>query len=355
MGRGSESRPDLLFDGGNAPGDGRWTAVRYDTTRPPPSLSCPVGERHAGTFDKIWRPGDCFRPAISIMLTAAFHGSFPIGESSMRDETCLRRQWALLRALASRHLGLTIRQMADDLGVTGPHDPPRPRRLPRVGFPLEEAVGEFGRKTWTDQGGPRPAPARLHLRRGRSPCTSAGGCSNRSRARRSARPPGTPSGRSGPRSGRGPWTTSNASRRLSTRPASARRDYAPKSELIDGLRVAVEDGKEARMLYRSEARRRGDRPRRPPLRRGLPPRGALPGRARPAQEARSSTTRSTGSRRSRSLGAAPRRPEGFDLAAHMASAFGVYRATASRPRSRSGSAPRRPDTSRSRGGTRASG
>src|SRR3954454_6858907 len=66
----------------------------------------------------------------------------------MRDENCLRRQWALLRALAARHLGLTVRQMADELNVTE-------RTIRRdldvfrgVGFPLEEAVGEFGRKTW---------------------------------------------------------------------------------------------------------------------------------------------------------------------------------------------------------------
>ena len=67
----------------------------------------------------------------------------------MRDENCLRRQWALLRSLTSRHLGLTIRQMAEDVGVTQ-------RTIRRdldvfrsVGFPLDETVGEFGRKTWT--------------------------------------------------------------------------------------------------------------------------------------------------------------------------------------------------------------
>ncbi len=36
----------------------------------------------------------------------------------MRDENCLRRQWNLLRALASRRLGLSIREMADEMGVT---------------------------------------------------------------------------------------------------------------------------------------------------------------------------------------------------------------------------------------------
>jgi predicted DNA-binding transcriptional regulator YafY len=76
----------------------------------------------------------------------------------MRDENCLRRQWALLRALTSRHLGLTIRQMADEVGVTG-------RTIRRdfvvfhdVGFPLVEEVGDFGLKTWRIRGG-RDQPA----------------------------------------------------------------------------------------------------------------------------------------------------------------------------------------------------
>src|SRR4051812_26651333 len=61
--------------------------------------------------------------------------------SMMRDETCLRRQWTLLRALSSGHSGLSIRQMAAELGVTE-------RTIRRdldvfrsVGFPLEENVG----------------------------------------------------------------------------------------------------------------------------------------------------------------------------------------------------------------------
>lgn len=74
----------------------------------------------------------------------------------MRDENCLRRQWALLRALTTRHLGLTIRQMADEVGVTE-------RTIRRdlivfrdVGFPLVEEIGEFGLKTWRIRGGRDP-------------------------------------------------------------------------------------------------------------------------------------------------------------------------------------------------------
>ena len=77
----------------------------------------------------------------------------PDGESSMRDETCLRRQWTLLRALTSRRLGLTIGQMADELGVTSRTIRRDLEVFRSVGFPLEEAVGEFGRKTWSIKAG----------------------------------------------------------------------------------------------------------------------------------------------------------------------------------------------------------
>ena len=66
----------------------------------------------------------------------------------MRDESCLRRQWSLLRALSSARRGLTIQADGRGAGRDRADDPPRPRRLPLVGFPLEEEVGEFGRKAW---------------------------------------------------------------------------------------------------------------------------------------------------------------------------------------------------------------
>ena len=66
----------------------------------------------------------------------------------MRPETSLQRQWILPRALSSRHYGLTVQEMANELDVnekTIRRDLDLCRRLR---FPLEEDVGIFGRKTW---------------------------------------------------------------------------------------------------------------------------------------------------------------------------------------------------------------
>ncbi len=66
----------------------------------------------------------------------------------MKRESPLVRQWTLLRALGDRHAGLTVRELARELGV---HEKMIRRDLVTfrsVGFPLEEIVEEFGRKRW---------------------------------------------------------------------------------------------------------------------------------------------------------------------------------------------------------------
>src|SRR4051812_9853120 len=78
--------------------------------------------------------------------------------ATMPDDTSLRRQWILLKALSARRQGLTVREMASDLGVnvkTVRRDLDLFRGL---GFPLEDAVGEFGRKTWRIKGGGNQPP-----------------------------------------------------------------------------------------------------------------------------------------------------------------------------------------------------
>jgi len=170
---------------------------------------------------------------------------------TMRDEIGLRRQWALLRSLSSRHAGLTLRQMAEGLGVT---DRTVRRDLDvfrRVGFPLEDSAGEFGRKTWrirADCGGPAlgftfdEAVALLLGRRMLEPLA------------------GTPFGDAA----RGAFQKVRASlgagaldyvdrfAALFHQTGVAFRDFVPKADLIDALRVAIEDGKEARICYQSE-------------------------------------------------------------------------------------------------------
>jgi predicted DNA-binding transcriptional regulator YafY len=79
----------------------------------------------------------------------------------MRDDPSLRRQWALLRSLSTRRHGLTVRQMADEAGVTVKTVRRDLDLFRAVGFPLEERVGAFGRKTWrvTAAAGPVRATA----------------------------------------------------------------------------------------------------------------------------------------------------------------------------------------------------
>src|SRR4051812_5943543 len=66
----------------------------------------------------------------------------------MPEEPPLRRQWILLKALASRHYGLTVRGMAAEVGVSEKTIRRDLDTFRSVGFPLEETVGEYGRKTW---------------------------------------------------------------------------------------------------------------------------------------------------------------------------------------------------------------
>jgi predicted DNA-binding transcriptional regulator YafY len=70
----------------------------------------------------------------------------------MRDDTSLRRQWILLKSLSASRLGLTVREMATEAGVNEKTIRRDLDSFQRVGFPLEETVGEFGRKKWRISG-----------------------------------------------------------------------------------------------------------------------------------------------------------------------------------------------------------
>lgn len=65
----------------------------------------------------------------------------------MRNESSLRRRWLLLNDLSSQRLGLTVRGMAADLGVNDKTVCRDLALIRGVGFPLEEGIGEFRRKT----------------------------------------------------------------------------------------------------------------------------------------------------------------------------------------------------------------
>ena len=241
----------------------------------------------------------------------------------MRDENCLRRQWALLRALTSRHLGLTIRQMADEVGVTE-------RTVRRdlgvfrdVGFPLEEEVGDFGLKTWRIRGG-RDQPslsftfdeaAALYLGRrlleplaGTLLWEAARGASQKIRAVL----------------GRSVMDYLDGFATIFHQTGIGIGDYASKAEMIEELLVAIEDGKVARLFYRSERAPE-------PSRRDVRPygvvyhRGALYLIALDVEQGSVKHFKVDRIESVETTSAAFTRPEGFDLSAHMSSAFGVYR------------------------------
>jgi len=68
--------------------------------------------------------------------------------NTMADQLPLVRQWILLRKLCSCHYGVTIKDMVHELSVSEKTIRRDLETFQAVGFPLNETVGEFGRKTW---------------------------------------------------------------------------------------------------------------------------------------------------------------------------------------------------------------
>ena len=66
----------------------------------------------------------------------------------MHDDLQLVRQWNLLRILGKRHYGVTVREMAREMGVTEKTIRRDLKLFGRLGFPLEKTVGDRGRNTW---------------------------------------------------------------------------------------------------------------------------------------------------------------------------------------------------------------
>jgi predicted DNA-binding transcriptional regulator YafY len=70
------------------------------------------------------------------------------GVLPMSDESALVRQWRLLKLLSSRHYGATVKELADEMQVVEKTIRRDLQTFQQVGFPLEEIVGERGRKSW---------------------------------------------------------------------------------------------------------------------------------------------------------------------------------------------------------------
>ena len=78
-------------------------------------------------------------------------------EATMTRESPLLRQWILLRSLSARRYGMTVKEMAAEIGAGEKTVRRYLETFQEAGFPLEEIDGEFGRKTWrltTENGQP---------------------------------------------------------------------------------------------------------------------------------------------------------------------------------------------------------
>jgi len=66
----------------------------------------------------------------------------------MAEQSTLLRQWSMLRVLGARHLGVTVRLLADEVEVCDKTIRRDLATLQTAGFPIEETRGDFGRKSY---------------------------------------------------------------------------------------------------------------------------------------------------------------------------------------------------------------
>ncbi len=69
-------------------------------------------------------------------------------EVVMPEEQPLVRQWILLRTLCARHYGATVKELCEEMKVSEKTIRRDLETFRRAGFPLEETVGEYGKKKW---------------------------------------------------------------------------------------------------------------------------------------------------------------------------------------------------------------
>jgi predicted DNA-binding transcriptional regulator YafY len=244
----------------------------------------------------------------------------------LRVDSSLRRQWILLRALSSRHYGLTVREMAAEAGVTAKTIRRDLEAFRSVGFPLEETIVEFGRKTWRIKGtGNQPALSfsfdeAIALYLGRRLLDPLAGTMFWEAAQNAFQKL---------RIAFGPKALDYLDRFggffHQTRIGVS--DYAAKAELIDDLMVAIEDGKATHILYQSQQATE-------PAFRDVHPYGLILHKGALyliAMDPREDKIKHYKVDRIEEVevSAFPfRRPEGFSLSAHLSSTFGVYKSDA---------------------------
>ena len=67
----------------------------------------------------------------------------------MAGNSPLVRQWILLRTLGVRRFGVTLKEMAEETGVSEKTISRDLETFRQVGFPLKETAEDFGRKKWS--------------------------------------------------------------------------------------------------------------------------------------------------------------------------------------------------------------
>jgi predicted DNA-binding transcriptional regulator YafY len=242
----------------------------------------------------------------------------------LRDEPPLRRQWNFLRSVMSRRHGVTVREMAAELCVTVKTIRRDLDTFRALGFPVEETVGEFGRKTWRiESSGNHPALSfnfdeAIALFLGRRLLDPLAGTMFWDAAQSAFRKI---------RAALGKPTLVYLEKFASGfhNKVFGAHDYSAKSELIDLLQIAIEDHKAAHILYQSERATE-------PAYRDVYPYGLIYYQHRSslylvALDPLEDKVKNYKVDRIEAVDVSQfpfQRPPGFDPAAHLASTFGVY-------------------------------
>ena len=87
-------------------------------------------------------------PTVYLRLFARLALQRLYGAVPMHEDSALIRQWRLLKLLSSRHYGATVKELSEEMKVNEKTIRRDLQTFEQVGFPLEETVGERGRKSW---------------------------------------------------------------------------------------------------------------------------------------------------------------------------------------------------------------
>ena len=203
---------------------------------------------------------------------------FKRGGATMTEQPPFVRQWLLLRALCARRYGSTVKELADEMGVGEKTIRRDMEAFQTAGFPLVQAVGQFGRKSYRiDPEKNQPGMAftydeAIALYLGRRFLEPLAGTIFWGASQRACRKIRSMLGKEALR-----YVEQFAT--VFHQTSAGASDYSEKAELIDTLMQGIEDRRAMFITYRSPARHRVCHLRHLSVRPYLPSRFALPGRS----------------------------------------------------------------------------